>query len=359
MLGLADVILRRLEQSTDAELQAFGEIAVYLSKIASETDRAKLARIIAPHDRMPLPLALCLADDTIAVAMPVLSDYPSFPPETLLDLAERLGDTHLQVLARRPDLCDRASDTLIRRGSKPVHRILAGNRDIKLSRYALRSLVKRAARDVVLREDLLLRSDLTPAICRQVLPHADDRTQKRLRTVMEESLTPAQLDRLAHLRQLRRSLGPALDQSDTKTLWAQVQKAGADLDDLVTLMLQDGRLAHVAQLLAEITFTSEQKAKDALFKGHQADAVELAHMANLRRETFELLARTRFEAMKMPQAQARGWIDAFAGAQPGRTKDQNPNKKTGDFAAKRRKNRKPRASARSTSATKSRSVDMI
>lgn len=335
MLGLADILVRGIEKRSEEELQMFGEIAVLLYTSAPKPDRIQLSRKIASELRTPINLAMTLASDDISIALPVLEKFPAFNPENLLRLAEELDDEHLQVLARRTDINTKVSDKLVRRGSKVVHRILAGNREIRLSQIALKALVRHAVQDVVLREDLALRSDLTPTVCTMLMPHVRGATQKRLQKLITGVLSKSDLDKLARLRELRKEHGAKIDQLDGKPLWDYAQASEISLNELVVLMLQDERLAHVADLLGQQARVAAGTARNAVFKGDVEQIVAIAQSAGLSTDAFSLLAKARCKHLRIPSSKAAEWISAYVAAQTGN----NAGKKRrgdGAFAAKRR-----------------------
>ncbi|WP_417667573.1 DUF2336 domain-containing protein [Roseibium sp.] len=337
LLGLADILVHDIEKRSQEELNMFGEIAVLLYPSSPKSDRVQLSRKVSDEPRTPVALAMELASDQISIAMPVLENFTAFGTKNLLALAKKLGDDHLQVLARRTDLETEVSDTLVRRGNRSVHRILAGNREIRLSHTALRALVRHAVQDVVLREDLALRKDLTPTVCNMLMPHVSKSTQVRLQKLVRGALTKADLDKLARLRELRRTHGSKIDQLEVKDLWPYAKAKNITFNELIILMLQDERLAHVADLIGLQSRVQSNQARNAVFKGQLDQVISMAQKANLTTDVFALLAKARCKHLRIPSSQAAEWIKAFVTAKA----PQAPKAKTrplrggGEFAAKR------------------------
>jgi uncharacterized protein (DUF2336 family) len=334
MLGLTDFLVTSIDKRTNAELEMFGEVALLLYRSAPSTDRGLLSRKVAAEPRTPLPLALALASDQIHIALPVLEHFSAFNEKNLLALARKLGDEHLQVLARRKDLDRSVSSTLARRGSKHVHRILAGNREIRLSDITLKALVRHAMQDVVLREDLVLRHDLTPAVCNMLLPHVEGAARERLQKMVRGALSRTDLGKLARLRQLRRDHGTQIDQRDGKELLAYIEKTDITLDELIVLLLQDERLTHVADIFGHLNRKTSTTARHALFNGNLEMVVEMALGAGISSDTFSLLAKARCKQLRIPTSQAAEWIKALVEAK--RSTTARPKRRgDGAFAAKR------------------------
>jgi hypothetical protein len=308
---VSELVIANLDQRTDRELAIFSEVIIKLYGVGSGKDRSRLAQKLAPKVNTPLELARKIAEDEINVAMPLLAQSPVFTQEDLIDFVERLSNSHLQVIARRPDLSPEVSDALAEKGDRPVHRILAGNREIKLSRETMFGFVKYAAEDVVLREDLCLRSDLSPAVCRALLPLVNEDTRKRLLNIIEGSLSQEQLDQIARLKVLRRQFGDALENTDMGLLWSDAERADISINELVILLLQDGRFNHTIELLSARGRIAQKAFKDAVFNGKQDVVLKSAAKAGLDTPTFALFAKVRCDHLKLPAAQGSEWTAAY------------------------------------------------
>lgn len=308
---VSELVITDLDQRTDRELAVFSEVIIKLYAVGSSKDRARLAQKLATQANTPVELARRIAEDEVSVAMPILAHCPVFSQEDLLDFVDRLSNGHRQVLARRHDLSPEVSDIIAEKGDRPVHRILAGNREIRLSRETMLILVKYAAEDSVLREDLCLRSDLSPSVCRTLLPLVDDDTKKRLHRIIEGALSQEQLDQIARLKLLRREFGAALDNTDMNLLWLEAERSDITVNELTILLLQDGRFNHVIELLSARGRTTQKSLKDAVFNGKPDLVLKTAARAELDIATFALFAKIRCEHLKVPFTQGSEWTAAY------------------------------------------------
>jgi len=308
---VSELVIANLDQRTDRELAIFSEVIIKLYGVGSAKDRARLAQKLASQVNTPPDLARRIAEDDVTVAMPLLAHCPVFTQEDLIDFVERLSNSHLQVIARRTDLSPEVSDAIAEKGDRPVHRILAGNREIKLSRETMLKFVKHAAEDVVLREDLCLRSDLSPAVCRALLPLVNEETRKRLRSIIEGSLSQEQLDQIARLKVLRREFGSALENTDMGLLWSHAERANITVNELVILLLQDGRFDHTIELLSARGRIALKALKDAVFNGKQDVVLKAAAKAGLDTPTFALFAKVRCDHLQLPATIGSEWTAAY------------------------------------------------
>jgi|GEM_PF-2360724 len=348
---VTELVIANLDQRTDRELTLFAEVILKLYSAGSAKDRARLAQKLAEQTNTPYKLAVRIAEDDVAVAMPVLAKCPVFSQEDLLDFVERLSTAHMQVLARRRDLSTQVSDAIAEKGDGHVHRILAGNREIRLSRETMLKFVKYAAEDVVLREDLALRSDLSPAVCRALLPLVDEETRKRLHAIIEGALSQDQLDQIARLKVLRKEFGAALENTDIGMLWQDAERKDISVDELMILLLQDGRFEHALELLSARGRTAHTSLKEAVVSGKKDLVLRTAEKSGLKTPTFALFSKVRCDHLKISSAEGSEWTTAYKKHLD--TVLQARQSRCGDFQANRRekKSKSFRESAVQTSAS--------
>lgn len=311
MQRLADIFLLRAEQNSVEELQLFDQVIQRLLDGSPLDERVRLAEKIASFAGTPTGLAVRLAQDEILVARPVLEQSPALGPQELAALAEDLGEDHLECMTRRNDLPADVSDTLIRRGQVRVWRRLAGNRRIRLSEGALATLARAAQDDAVLREEMTLRADLTPRICQGLMPFVGTETQERLKELAAGRLTAEDLEGIARRRKIRRKLGTLLDTSNTGRLWRAITLGSAMLDDVIQLMLEDGRLTNAADLIALACNTHKAHVRSAVFSIEGDRLLSFARLAGLSLPSFAQLVRARSKHMQIPPEHAEALIERF------------------------------------------------
>lgn len=323
-----------LNERSAKELALFAEVMLKLYNVGTADDRLCLAQKLALSAQSPADLVRRIARDEVRVAMPVLAKCPLLDQQDLLDLIGQVGVDHMQVLARRKDLPTEVSDVLAQKGGTPVHRILAGNKEIRLSRETMLKFVALAANDAVLREDLALRSDLSPTVCQGLLPLVDDETKKRLRSIIEKSLSQGQLDEIARLKVLRKTFGNALDSQDVGSIWQEAERSSVTLDELMTMLLQDGRFNHALELLSARGRIAKSSLKDAVLKGKRDIILRTAAKAGLKIPAFALFAKVRCVQLKLPAAEGAEWTSAYVKQMAEMTRGRHS--RCEDFQARRR-----------------------
>ncbi|MEP5625369.1 MAG: DUF2336 domain-containing protein, partial [Hyphomicrobiales bacterium] len=331
---LCEYVVSDIDERSDQELTLFAEVVLKLYGHASEKDKLRLSKKLASSEKTPGMLATRIAEDNVSVALPILSESPVFAQQDLIDLIERLSNDHLQAIARRPDLSTEVSNALVKKGNKPVHRILAGNRAIQLSRESMMHFVKLAAEDMMLCDELVSRTDLTPTACRDLMPLVNDEAKKQLQKVIQGSLSQDQLEEIARLKELRQELGRALNNTDIKLLWSDADRLRISVDDLTILLLQDGRFNHVIELLADRGRIAKSSLKDAVFSGKKDIVLRTAARSGIKLHTFSLFVKVRCEHLKIPMTQGSDWIAAYTTYL--KNAKGNGENRGGDFQAKRK-----------------------
>ncbi len=333
VVGISEIIFRNVDSASDTELNLFSEISLLLYATLPTESRIELSRQMASQQRAPVQLAMKLAEDEEDIARPMLTHGACFSQEDLVELVQRVSKKHLEFVACRRDIDTKVSDELIKRGTKTIRRILASNRDIRLSRLALQALVKNSEEDVVLREDLVLRPDLTPRLCERMLTFVDETTQKKLRGILSGSLSADDREQIARFKQLRRDFGPSLDTLNMRKLWKLAQNAGVTLDELITLLLEDDRLPHVIELVAYLSQKSVSELRHAIYKGGAEVIAAAANQLEIKPKTFTLLSVVRCRHLGIPESQADEWVKTFLNSSPDRWR--RANKNSSAFAASR------------------------
>lgn len=170
-------------------------------------------------------------------------------------------------------------------------------------------------------------------MCQKLLPLVTGEAKQRLHSLIQGALSQEQLDQIARLKEVRRNLGPALDNQDMTLLWADAKRAKVTADELVLLLLQDKRFNHVIELMSTCGRIAQKALKDAVYNGKTETVLRTAARCRLKTHTFSLFAKARCAHLRIPDAQESEWVTAYSDylkslkpAVPGRG---------GDFKAKR------------------------
>lgn len=193
---IADLFVCTAEQLSDAQVELFDDVLAQLVDRIESRARADLGRRLAPMANAPPRVLRSLANDPdIAVAGRVLALSPRLSDEELALVAEGRSQKHLMAIAARPDISSPLTDVLARRGNEEVLRMVVGNLGACISDYGFRIAVERAARDIILAQKLVGRSDLPPHRLCALIARATEEVRQRL-------LATAPADRVDEIRRV-------------------------------------------------------------------------------------------------------------------------------------------------------------
>ena len=308
---VADVFLDRVGEHSQTELELFCEIIMKLLDGSDADERARLSHRMAPWRDTPHPVAYRLASDEIRVAAPMLEHSPSLDENDLVKLARRMPQSHLVALARRANMPNRLSDTLVELGRTKVWREMASNTSSHYSEWALRTLAKRSLSDTPLRSRLCTRNDLTPLICEWLIPHVNASTRVRLEAILAGT-HPRDLTAPDNVRQdLRRRFNIFLETCDVGELRTLIADGEYRLGTIILVLLAEGRSHDAFQLIAAQTNHSHKAVQRAVYQAGIDELINMCHAAGLSDQVFLALAHLRCKHLRIPQNQAMRWLETF------------------------------------------------
>jgi uncharacterized protein (DUF2336 family) len=130
------------------EMALFDGVLSKLAQDMEEEVRAELAGRFAEADQAPAGLVRGLAaDESIAVAGPVLAGAAALSEADLLHVARTRGQEHLRMISGRSDLSEAVSDTVVERADDETLGVLLRNAEAPLSRRAAETVVDRAVKN--------------------------------------------------------------------------------------------------------------------------------------------------------------------------------------------------------------------
>src|SRR5205085_5067268 len=118
--------------------------------------------------------------DEIVVAGPVLKDSRQLTSDDLVDIARRKSQDHLLAISGRSEIDEAVTDVLVDRGNAAVARKIAVNAGARFSQNGFATLVRRAEKDDVLAEAAGRRTDIPPALFKQLLAKATETVKAKL-----------------------------------------------------------------------------------------------------------------------------------------------------------------------------------
>jgi uncharacterized protein (DUF2336 family) len=218
-------------QLTESERQLAESIVRMMARDAALRVRQALAENLKSAPGLPRDVALTLARDVEAVALPILEASLVLTDEDLVDLVRSGSAAKLTAIAKRPAVSRPVADALVDHGTGGVVAALIANRGAELGEDALSRVVDRFGADPGVQEPLVHRPRLPVTVSERLVALVSDRLRDYLVTHHD---LPATLASDLVLQSRERA---------TATLFAGTDAGGeADLDRLVAQLHANGRL---------------------------------------------------------------------------------------------------------------------
>jgi uncharacterized protein (DUF2336 family) len=255
--AITDLFL--LDDAPSEEAKAhYSEIATHSLTHLESDARKSYADHVAALATLPHAVATMLANDPDSeVARLVLKLSPVLTDSDLTAIALNQSQHHLVAIAERARLPETVTDVLVERGDRSVLQTVSGNAGASLSDGGFDRLLERSQDDADIGLTLSARPDLSPS-----------RTSRVRRAVegLSDGSKPA-ADDLALARQARQQ------RREVRLLLADLNAGKRSLDDVLTMLAEEDRAYHLAQVLAEAASISPEQALRVLM---QRDASGIA-----------------------------------------------------------------------------------
>jgi uncharacterized protein (DUF2336 family) len=131
------------ENLSRQELTQAHEILRLMAKDATELVRRALAITLKASPVLPRDVALKLARDMEAIAMPVLKFSPAFTEEDLIDIVRTGGPVRQEAIAKRFNLQQGVASALVDVGCEEAVRLVCANDNAELGEDALQTAINR------------------------------------------------------------------------------------------------------------------------------------------------------------------------------------------------------------------------
>ena len=229
----------RSERLNEAELALAQDIVRRLALDVEMTVRRTLAHSLRTSPQLPHDVALRMAQDVEAVALPILSESVVLTDEDLVEIV-LAGSTRKQVvIANRPGLTSVVSDTIASMAAEEAVVALMGNRTAEISEHGLSTAIDRFPASRAVTETMAQRSVLPMTVAERLVVLVSDRLRDHL--VRNHALSPTTASDIV-LRGREKAI-----------IQLSAGAGAADLQRMVQQMHHAGRLTHALVLRALCT----------------------------------------------------------------------------------------------------------
>jgi uncharacterized protein (DUF2336 family) len=163
-----------------AELQIAQDIVRAMAKDIEVAVRAALAGSLRHSPQLPRDVAVRLAADVEAVALPILSDSLVLTDADLIELIQGGSPTKQAAIAARPTVSEPVSGALVTHGDEQAVAVLLGNQGAHISEASLNQVVDRFPASTTVKERLVRRQVLPVTVAERLVVLVSQRLQQHL-----------------------------------------------------------------------------------------------------------------------------------------------------------------------------------
>jgi uncharacterized protein (DUF2336 family) len=174
---------------TAGELQMAQDIVRLMAKDAAVAVRSALSQSLRSAKRLPNDVAMRLADDVDAVALPILSDSSVLTDADLIAIVGRGSAAKQEAIAVRPNVSEEVSDALITTAGESAVTKLMKNATAQISDRSLGKAVDRFAASEAVKESMVLRQHLPVTVAERLVALVSEQLTDYL--VSHHELSPA------------------------------------------------------------------------------------------------------------------------------------------------------------------------
>jgi len=239
----------------EASKEHYGQIATSSLSHLGEEERKGYAERVASLPTLPRTVAVSLGNDSSAdVARLVLTLSPVLTDIDLAAIAVTQSQQHLVAIAERARLSESLTDILVERGDNEVLHTVSANKGAAFSDRGFDRLLERGQGDSAIAGALARRSDLTPNRAQRVLWIVGQLAEA---TAPDGSVTENASSLAKQARQQR---------LEVKLLLADLAAKVREVDDVITLLADEDRAYHLAQVLAQVADITIEQALRVLMR---------------------------------------------------------------------------------------------
>ncbi len=240
------------EDPSEVSKEHYGEIAVQSLVHLGDEDRKGYAGQVADVPTLPRTVAVSLANDADAdVARLVLKLSPVLTDTDLAAIAVTQSQRHLVAIAERARLSEGLTDILVERGDRNVLHTVSSNEGAAFSDQGFDTLLKRGGGDAEITGALSRRGDLQPQRAARVL------------RIVEQMADPTVAGPDAARSLARQARQQRLE---VKLLLADLAASVRVLDEVVTMLAEEDRAYHLAQVMAQAASITPEQALRVLMQ---------------------------------------------------------------------------------------------
>ncbi|UZF93092.1 DUF2336 domain-containing protein [Bosea sp. NBC_00550] len=289
------------QEPSDTVKDHYGEIATSSLPHLGDDERKGYADRVASMPTLPHNVAVTLGGDSNAeVARLVLTLSPVLTDTDLAAIAVSQSQQHLVAIAERARLSEGVTDILVERGDQKVLHTVSANEGAAFSDRGFDRLLERGSNDAAVTGALARRSDLAP-----------NRAQRVLRIVEQFADGPAPSasateEAVSLARQARQQ------RLEVKLLLSDLAAKVREVDDVLTMLADEDRAYHLAQVLAQISDISIEQALRVLMQRDASGIAVTCRALGIGTTAFRAILQLRARRLYFSSRDIDDDVDAYA-----------------------------------------------
>jgi uncharacterized protein (DUF2336 family) len=228
---------------SDTERAAVQDLIRQMAKDVEVVVRQALSQSLRFANWLPHDLALRLANDVDAVALPMLIDSSVLTDGDLIQIVRQGAVAKQEAIGARAGVSETVADALIATAPETAVAALMRNATAKISEYGLGRAVERFADSDPVKEGMVLRKHLPPALAERLVAIVSDSLREHLLSHHEISPSSAADIVLRSREQATVALTLGASEPDLAGLVAQMHANGRLTPSLLLRVLCTGDLA--------------------------------------------------------------------------------------------------------------------
>lgn len=287
------------QEPSDASKEHYGEIAVTSLSHLGDEDRKGYADRVAAMPTLPHNVAITLGGDGNAeVARLVLTLSPVLTDGDLAAIAVSQTQQHLAAIAERARLSESVTDILVERGDRTVLTTVSANEGAVFSDRGFDRLLERGNGDAAIAGNLARRSDLAPKRAERVL---------RIVEQLADGAASASSDSSQSLaRQARQQ------RLEVKLLLSDLAAKVREVDDVLTMLADEDRAYHLAQVLSQVADITPEQALRVLMQRDASGIAVTCRSLGVGLTAFRAILQLRARRLYFSPRDVDDDVDAYA-----------------------------------------------
>jgi len=266
------------------EVQVYNGVLDGIYTSLETSDRQLVSDRLAAIKSTSESLAGKMARDDLPIARAVLERSQSLSKETMLDIAETMGQEHLLALSKREYLSADVTKVLLTRGNKDVHHAVASNLGAEIEQQDFERIIKEF-----------------PTQLGERIRHLRKSNQELIEDLFSEEKEAACGD----------PLEPRPSRMDAKGWLTGIRLKRASLGQAISVLSQEKNLLEVVKLLTVFTGLELKYVHELMIRYDATGVASLCRSVGVSDTDYAAVCKARCKHLKFPESTGTKWVTNY------------------------------------------------